>query len=93
MLAGTSNRPAATESAFLVGIPTMYAASAYQLYSQFKQGGGHEHWSALVIAFVVSIITAFIAVNGCSVISNRTDTRCSRSIGFSSDSRSLGWPP
>ena len=62
MLAGTSNRPAATEFAFLVGIPTMYAASAYELYSQSKQGGGHEDWSALAIAFVVSIVTAFIAV-------------------------------
>lgn len=62
MLAGTSNRPAATEFAFLVGIPTMYAASAYELYSQYKQGGGHEDWSALAIAFIVSIVTAFIAV-------------------------------
>ena len=62
MLAGTSNRSAATEFAFLVGIPTMYAASAYEIYSQLKQGGGHEHWSSLVIALVVSTITAFIAV-------------------------------
>lgn len=62
MLAGTSNRPAATEFAFLVGIPTMYAASAYQLYSQFKQGGGYEDWGSLTTAFVVSTITAFIAV-------------------------------
>ena len=62
MLAGTSNRPAATEFAFLVGIPTMYAASAYELYSEFKQGSGHEDWGALGIAFVAAIITAFIAV-------------------------------
>ncbi|MBS7556445.1 undecaprenyl-diphosphate phosphatase [Ancylobacter dichloromethanicus] len=62
MLAGTSNRPAATEFAFLVGIPTMYAASAYELYSQFKQGGGHEDWGALATAFVVSAVTAFITV-------------------------------
>jgi undecaprenyl-diphosphatase len=62
MLAGTSNRAAATEFAFLVGIPTMYAASAYELYGEFKQGGGHEDWSALVVAFIVSTITAFIAV-------------------------------
>jgi undecaprenyl-diphosphatase len=62
MLAGTSNRAAATEFAFLVGIPTMYAASAYELYGQIKHGAGHEDWSALAIAFVVSTITAFIAV-------------------------------
>lgn len=62
MLVGTSNRSAATEFAFLVGIPTMYAASAYEFYSQFKQSGGHEDWAALATAFVVSTLTAFIAV-------------------------------
>jgi undecaprenyl-diphosphatase len=63
MLAGTSNRAAATEFAFLVGIPTMYAASAYEICSQLKQdGGGHEDWSALAVAFVASTITAFISV-------------------------------
>lgn len=62
MLAGTSNRAAATEFAFLVGIPTMYAASAYELYGEFKKAGGHEEWGALAIAFIVSAITAFIAV-------------------------------
>ena len=63
MLTGTSDRAAATEFAFLVGIPTMYAASAYELYSQYKHGGGaHADWGALAIAFVVSTITAFVAV-------------------------------
>jgi undecaprenyl-diphosphatase len=63
MLAGTSNRAAATEFAFLVGIPTMYAASAYEIYGQFKQGGGgDEDWTALAVAFVVSMVTAFISV-------------------------------
>ncbi len=63
MLAGTSNRPAATEFAFLVGIPTMYAASGKLLYDVIKHGGaGAENWSDLGIAFVVSTITAFIAV-------------------------------
>jgi undecaprenyl-diphosphatase len=62
MLAGTSNRTGATEFAFLVGVPTMYAASAYELYGQLKQGGGHEDWSALGVAFVVSVVTAFVAV-------------------------------
>ncbi|HET7779958.1 MAG TPA: undecaprenyl-diphosphate phosphatase [Rudaea sp.] len=62
MLAGTSNRPAATEFAFLVGIPTMFAASGYELLKAVKAGDVHEDWTALVIAFVVSTITAFVAV-------------------------------
>lgn len=62
MLTGTSNRSAATEFAFLVGIPTMYGASAYELYDQFKRDGGSEDWLSLTTAFVVSTVTAFIAV-------------------------------
>ena len=62
MLAGTSNRPAATEFAFLVGIPTMFAASGYELLKAVKAGGVHEDWTALAIAFVVSTVTAFVAV-------------------------------
>ena len=62
MLAGTSNRPAATEFAFLVGIPTMFAASGYELLKAVKAGDVHEDWTALIIAFVVSTITAFVAV-------------------------------
>lgn len=63
MLLGTNNRPAATEFAFLVGIPTMYAASAKLLFDVLKHGGaGSENWSDLGIAFIVSTITAFIAV-------------------------------
>jgi len=62
MLAGTSNRAAATEFAFLVGIPTMFAASGYELLKVSKAGESHEDWSALGIAFVVSLLTAFVAV-------------------------------
>jgi len=62
MLAGTSNRPAATEFAFLVGIPTMFAASGYELLKAVKAGDVHEDWTALIIAFVVSTVTAFVAV-------------------------------
>ncbi|MBX4866048.1 MULTISPECIES: undecaprenyl-diphosphate phosphatase [Rhizobium] len=63
MLAGTGNRAAATEFAFLVGIPTMYAASGYELLKAFRDGGAAgEDWTALAIAFVVSTIVAFIAV-------------------------------
>lgn len=62
MVAGTTNRAAAAEFAFLVGIPTMYAASAVELYGQLKQGGSSENWGALGVGFVVAAITAFISV-------------------------------
>ena len=63
LLAGTTSRVAATEFAFLVGIPTMFAATAYELLGVLKDGGGaHENWTALAVAFVASAITAFIAV-------------------------------
>ena len=62
MLAGTTDRAAATEFSFLVGIPTMYAASAYELVKSLHGGAEHEDWGALGVGFVVSTITAFIAV-------------------------------
>jgi undecaprenyl-diphosphatase len=63
MLAGTSNRPAATEFSFLVGIPTMYAATGYELLKVLHHGGAaHEDWTALVVGFVVSAVVAFAAV-------------------------------
>ncbi|HET8746859.1 MAG TPA: undecaprenyl-diphosphate phosphatase [Ramlibacter sp.] len=63
LLAGTGDRPAATEFAFLVGIPTMYAATGYELLKVAHHGGGaHEDWSALGVGFVVSALVAFAAV-------------------------------
>lgn len=63
MLFGTNNRSAATEFAFLVGIPTMYAASGYELLNVLRHGGAaHEDWTALGVGFVVSAIVAFIAI-------------------------------
>ncbi|HJU25050.1 MAG TPA: undecaprenyl-diphosphate phosphatase, partial [Rhodanobacteraceae bacterium] len=59
MLFGTSNRSAATEFAFLVGIPTMYAATGYELLKVLKGGAAHEDWRALIIGFVVSLVVAF----------------------------------
>ena len=64
MLAGMTSRPAATEFAFLVGIPIMFVATGY-LYVKTQHGGGapaHEDWNALAIGFVVSGIVAFISV-------------------------------
>jgi undecaprenyl-diphosphatase len=63
MLFGTSNREAATEFAFLVGIPTMYAATGYEMFKVWHAGNvSHEGWSNLAVGFVVSAIVAFIAV-------------------------------
>ncbi|HET6545427.1 MAG TPA: undecaprenyl-diphosphate phosphatase [Rhodanobacteraceae bacterium] len=62
LLAGTNNRSAATEFAFLVGIPTMFAASGYELLEQWKGGATHEDWFALGIAFATATVTAFISV-------------------------------
>ncbi len=69
MLLGTTDRAAATDFAFLVGIPTMYAASAYEFYKALKPSATvpqHAvvavHWGSVAVAFVVSTVTAFIAV-------------------------------
>jgi undecaprenyl-diphosphatase len=61
MLAGLTSRPAATEFAFLVGIPTMFAATGYELLKT-RGEAANEDWTALAIGFVVSGIVAFIAV-------------------------------
>ena len=63
LLFGVTNRVAATEFAFLVGIPTMFAATAYELLEVYKDGGvAGEDWTGLAIAFVAAAITAFVAV-------------------------------
>jgi undecaprenyl-diphosphatase len=63
MLIGGSSRVAATEFAFLVGIPTMYAASGYELLKNLRHpAAAPENWSDLAIGFVVSAVVAFIAV-------------------------------
>lgn len=64
MLAGLSARPAATEFAFLVGIPTMFAASAYEALKALRSGGFRsENVAELVCGFTVSMLVAFIAVH------------------------------
>ena len=63
LLFGTTNRVAATEFAFLVGIPTMFAATAYELLEVYKDGGiAGEDWTGLAIAFAAAAITAFVTV-------------------------------
>ena len=61
MLAGLTLRPAATEFAFLVGIPTMFAATGYEFLKVRSHSAG-EDWHALAVGFVVSGVVAFIAV-------------------------------
>lgn len=61
MLAGLTLRPAATEFAFLVGIPTMFAATGYELLKVRGQAGS-EDWNAVAIGFAVSLVVAFVAV-------------------------------
>jgi undecaprenyl-diphosphatase len=66
MLAGLTLRPAATEFAFLVGIPTMFAATGYEFlkahHAAHDAGSVPEDMHALAVGFIVSGIVAFIAV-------------------------------
>src|SRR5687768_2028386 len=63
LLFGRSSRLPATEFAFLVGIPTMSAATGYELLAMVGDGSAaDEDWTALAVAFVASAVTAFVAV-------------------------------
>ena len=58
---GMTLRPAATEFAFIVGIPVMFAATAFELLKARHDLGGAD-WSDLGLGFVISGIVAFIVV-------------------------------
>ena len=63
MLLGLNRNPAAAEFVFLVGIPTMFAASGYALMETVLEGeAGDEDWASLAVAFVAATITGFAAV-------------------------------
>ncbi len=63
MLAGCRSRPAATEFAFLVGIPTMFAATALESYDALRGGQlAAEPLGELAVGFAVSAAVAFVAV-------------------------------
>ncbi len=54
---------AAPEFVFLVGIPTMFAASAYAFLELAKDGKlASENWTDVGVAFVAAIITGFVVV-------------------------------
>lgn len=56
-------RPAATEFSFLLGIPTLVSAGAYEALKVVKDGGPMETpWSLVLLGAGVSAATAFAAV-------------------------------
>jgi undecaprenyl-diphosphatase len=63
MLLGLTRKPAAAEFVFLVGIPTMFAASGYALLETVGEGrAGDEDWTGLALAFVAATVTGFATV-------------------------------
>ncbi len=57
------SRPAATEFSFLLGVPTLMAAGAFKMSSEFASGGlGKENLALLLLGTVVSGISAFLVV-------------------------------
>jgi undecaprenyl-diphosphatase len=59
------NRVAATEFSFLVGIPTMLAASGLKIFKAVHHPSAnapHENWAMVALGFIVSAVISFIAV-------------------------------
>lgn len=64
MLAGMTSRPAAAEFSFLLAIPTMFAATAYEVFDLYQSGQvENQNWGELAVGFIVSAVVAFVAVN------------------------------
>ncbi len=58
-------RPAATEFCFLVGIPTMLAASGLKIFHALHHHASEtaqEHWGMVGLGFAVAAVVSFIAV-------------------------------
>ena len=56
-------RPAATEFSFLLGVPTLLAAGAYEMLKAWKNGHlAHMDWAIYGLGFVSAGISAFIVV-------------------------------
>ena len=58
------NRVAATEFAFLVGIPTMLAAGGLKIFKAARHYGGtpSEDWGMVALGFLVAAVVSFFAV-------------------------------
>ena len=57
------NRPAATEFSFLVGIPTLLVAGAYEISKEIRHPGPDPtNWPLVALGTIVSAIVAFIVV-------------------------------
>jgi undecaprenyl-diphosphatase len=59
------NRVAATEFTFLVGIPTMLAASGLKIFKALHHplpGATHENWGMVILGSVVAAVVSFVAV-------------------------------
>ena len=57
------SRPKATEFSFLVGIPTMFAAGAYEIHHELKHAPHDSiHWNMVLVGTVAAAVTAFITV-------------------------------
>jgi undecaprenyl-diphosphatase len=57
------SRPSATRFAFLVGIPTMFAASGYKIKEAISMGATSDlHTSSAIISYIVATVTAWLAV-------------------------------
>lgn len=57
------SRPAATEFSFLVGVPTLLAAGAFETYQALRHPGAvATDWALLTLGTLVSAVTAFLVV-------------------------------
>lgn len=59
------NRTAATEFTFLLGIPTMLAASGLKIFKALHhpaEGAVPEDWAAVAVGFLVSAVVSFVVV-------------------------------